>query len=218
MGRRGHATRRSLRHAEAVRTRDVVERDEAQATMHVGRELPVQVVQRDTAGAHCAGHGTGAVRVPVALRVRGQRRVRSRERRRRLRDRLHCASGHGHHRATQRVPVRSRRCQEPRLPVPAACRARLSDAAGDAERVVWRQRVHGRRVQDGDRQVPMPGRGAKTNGARGVLAHRENRTRLFLSRLYGGRARHATGHVRHLFRRSRASLPRARARRHRGLC
>lgn len=98
--RRGHAVRRPLRHAQAVRARGlgdaVVVRGQRdgdvggtpEAAVHVGRELPVQVGQRHTAGALRARHGARAVQLPAALRVCGQRRVRPGEQQRSVRDRL----------------------------------------------------------------------------------------------------------------------------------
>jgi len=88
MGRRRHAAGRPLRHAQAVRTHrhllvlrfSAAQRHAAQEAVHAGRELPVEVAQRHTSGAHGAGHGAGTVRVSIALRVRGQRRVRPRDR------------------------------------------------------------------------------------------------------------------------------------------
>jgi len=89
MGRCRHAVGRPLRHAQTVRARcHVVERDPLEAAVHVGRELPIQVTRRHTAGALRARHRAGTVQLQAALRVRGQQHVRPRERRRDVRHRL----------------------------------------------------------------------------------------------------------------------------------
>lgn len=170
MGRRRHAARRPLRHAQVVRTLragrghcdggSYVKRDAAQTAVHARRELLVQVVQRHTASALGAGHRAGAVRLQDALRVRGQRRVRSRERRRCVRDPIQGAQVDGHNRTEKRVPLRSGRRQEPGLPVPAGGGAGIPDADSGEERVVRvvAARMRGARDENGRGQIYVPRR------------------------------------------------------------